>query len=387
MKILIIANGIIGKNPGLSGGDVRFLEIAKYWAKSGQEIHLLSSQSAEKICANFGLKAILHIILGTEKTEKRSSFILRTLQTMFFLPESLNSFREGIVYSVNDSLFDVIPALRLKLRNRDKIKWAAVVHWLPPFPPWKRKKTTLSNSTLFFINERISVWLANRFADILLPVSKMTALQLQEAGMNMKKVHPVKCGVNFKEIRRIVADVKEKKYDAVFMKRVQPVKGIFDLIDIWKRVVKQKENAKLLIIGDVGDEEGKIEAVIKKENLEDNIEFAGYIFDVKEKFRRLAESRLFVLPSYEENWAIAVGEAMAAGIPIIAYDLKELINIWKNHVVWIPLGETQAFARRILEYLDNQLILKGLLEEDVEFIKSLEWENIAKEELEVILRK
>ncbi len=382
-RILIVANGIIGRDPGLSGGDVRFLELAKYWLKQKQQVELLSSESAKIICQRFGITLPLHIIPNISDKSERSTYIFRTLQTFFFQPKSLKNF-EGIVYSVNDSIFDVLPALRLKFGNPKKIKWAAVIHWLPPFPPWKRKKTTLFNAMLFFINERISVWLANFFADVLLPVSETTAGQMKNARLNMKKVKTVRCGVNFDFIRKIAKKIKQKKYDLVFMKRVQPVKGIYDFITILKEVVRYKKDLKVVIIGGDGNDAQLVKEEIKNQGLDRNIDFAGYIFDQKTKFTKLAQSKFFILPSYEENWAIAVGEAMAAGLPVIAYDLPELTHIWKNHVTWIPLGNTTLFAKTINNHLKKNNQHTSEVLENLRFIRNFDWKKIALDELKIL---
>jgi len=384
-RILIVANGIIGKDPGLSGGDVRFLELAQYWLKQGQKVELLSSESAKDICRHFGIDIPIHIIPNISHKSERTTYIFRTLQTCFIQPKSLFNF-EGIVYSVNDSIFDILPALRLKLSNPKKIKWAAVIHWLPPFPPWKRKKTTLFNSVLFFINERISVWLANFFADVLLPVSDSTADQMCRAHLNMKKVYPVKCGVNFSQIRNLIKTVKQKKYDLVFMKRVQPVKGIFDFIEILEKIVVLKKDLKVIIIGGDGHDAEVIKQEVLNRNLNKHVEFAGYIFDQKIKFRKLAQGKLFILPSYEENWAIAIGEAMAAGLPVISYDLPELNQIWKNHVKWIPLGNTDLFAKTIINYLEDDSKLEPEILNNLHFIKDFDWKKIALDELQILSR-
>jgi len=383
MKILFIANAIFGVNPGLSGGEIRFIEIAKSWAAQGHQIHLMSSRAGKTLCERLNLKIIFHNISDSKKIG-RLAFIQRALKSAFFLPDSLKDFDEGIIYSTNEMLFDVMPALRLKLKNRKKIKWAAIVHWLPPFPPWKRKKTAIFNATLFFISERMSVWLSNWFADILLPVSLMTAGQLSAVGADMKKVYPVECGVNYTQIKDIAKGVKEKKYDAVFMKRLQAVKGIFDLIDIWEIVVKAKPDARLLVIGEgIDGEKAKEMAELKK--LDKNIEFTGVIYDIEEKITKLAESRLFLLPTYEENWAIVMGEAMVTGIPVIAYGLKELIDVWKDNFILVPVGNKEAFAEKIMELLNRPETLDEIARKPREYVKQYDWNIIAEKELNIIL--
>jgi glycosyltransferase involved in cell wall biosynthesis len=385
MKILFIGNGTIGENIALTGSDTRFLEVAKAWRHKGHEVHLLASESGCKMCKKFGLDFTGHIFSATTYPGK-IGIIVFALQTLLFpLPKSLRGFKPDIVYSNNEMLFDIFPALKLKLRYGKKIKWAVVVHWLPP-APWKRKQSTLLNSTLYFINERVSFWLANFFADILLPVSKSTEKRMEEVGANMKKVCAVECGVNYSEIRNTAAGVKDKKYDAVFMKRLQAVKGIFDLIDIWGKVVAEKPDASLLIIGDGRDSE-KAKDIVKVRKLEKNIAFAGPITDAKIKFTKLAESKMFVLPTYEENWAIVIGEAMAAGLPVLSYDLKELVEVWKDNFVQIPLGDKDYFAQKIQELLNSSEELEKISQKALDFVKKYDWSMVTKREIDIILKK
>src|SRR5581483_3114485 len=162
MKILFIANGIVGEDPGLSGGETRFIEIAKHLQSQGHDIHLLSPAGGHKLCTKMGLVFTWHRFTEA-RGAGRLTMLANAFRSFFYLPASLNGF-EGVVYSANEMVFDVLPALRLKWRAKNKIRWATVVHWLPPFPPWKRRGSNVINSTLFFVNERFSLWLAHRYA-------------------------------------------------------------------------------------------------------------------------------------------------------------------------------------------------------------------------------
>lgn len=383
MKILFIANGIIGEDQDLAGGEMRFIEIAKTWVNSGHEIHLLSSQGGRKLCNSFNLDVIFHDFPCAKKASK-FSYIVRALKSPFFSLQSLADFHEGIIYSTNNMVFDVIPALRIKLKKGRRVRWVSLVHMLPPFPPWKRKKSKILDSILHFINEIGSLWLVNLFADILLAVSQTTARKLKNIGINMKKVYPVECGVNYNKIRKIAGKVRNKRYDAVSVKRLQTVKGIFDLIEIWEIVVRTKPSAKLLLIGDGADRQEAKQMVIQK-GLDRNIQFTGAIYDFEEKFKKVAESRLFLMPSYEENWGIVVGEAMAAGTPVIAYGLQELIDVWKDNIVLVPVGDKLSFAKKITDLIDNHTILNKISHKGIEFVKQYNWQDIAEKELRIVL--
>jgi len=386
-EALFIANAIVGGMPGLTGGEMRFIEIAKNWQKRSYKIHLMSSKGGQRLCEKLGLKVVLHNISSSKETG-RLTFIKRFVKSLF-LTKSLRKFDSGVVYASSEQIYDVIPGVILKLKNSQRIKLAVAVHWLPPIKWWERKQSAFLNSLLFLISERLGLLLSCFFADRLLPVSKATKEQIRESLFGrffLSKITIVECGVNLEEIKKICRKVKTKKYEAVFMKRIQAVKGIFDLIDIWEEVIKKVPRAKLIVIGSGIDEEAAQKMVTKKD-LDENIEFLGVIYDMEEKFTKLAESKLFLLPSYEENWAIVIGEAMAAGVPVISYGLPELVDVWQDNFVSVPVGRKDIFAQKIIEFLENATGRGTLSRKAVEYVAQFDWENIAEKELKSIEEK
>jgi len=77
----------------------------------------------------------------------------------------------------------------------------------------------------------------------------------------------------------------------------------------------------LLIAGkDDGDGyENKVRQWVDDYKLSDVVTFAGFLTG-KDKLMAFYGSDVFVLPSYSENFGVAVAEAMACGIPIVVSD-------------------------------------------------------------------
>ena len=170
------------------------------------------------------------------------------------------------------------------------------------------------------------------------------------------------------------------------MKRLGYGKGVLDLLEIWKEVCKVKNNAKLAIIGGSDKEvRNKIKEYISKNFLQNNIFFLGAIYDFDVKFRILNSSKLFILPSHEENWAIVIGEAMAIKLPVVAYDLKEIRPIWGDNVEWIEFGNIKAFSNKILDYLLNNEKREFLTQKAYKFIEEYDWKEIAEKEFEGVI--
>jgi glycosyltransferase involved in cell wall biosynthesis len=274
--------------------------------------------------------------------------------------------------------------MKIKKQNKQN-KWVALVHWLAPL---RRIGTSPLNSFLFFINQQVGLYYIKKYADLILAVSEHTRNQLIKIEFPQNKVFSVSCGVNYKKIQEIAKKINKKEYDAIFMKRFDGTKGVFDIIEIWKEVVKVKREAKLGMIG-LGTKETmlKLEKMINDYNLKENIDILGPIYDFNKKFSILAKSKLFVLPSYEENWGIVIGEAMACGIPVICYDLPEIRSIWQNNVVWVPKGNKKIFTNTVIHLLDNVKERENLSKKGKRFIKKYDWEKIAEKELKLISDK
>ena len=90
-KILFIANAIVGEDPGVSGGESRFIELGKQWSDKGYEIHLLAAESGQKLCNKMGLKVVPHVLSkSTKDTRFVQLFIYRyyprSLKLGLFIP-------------------------------------------------------------------------------------------------------------------------------------------------------------------------------------------------------------------------------------------------------------------------------------------------------------
>jgi len=91
-------------------------------------------------------------------------------------------------------------------------------------------------------------------------------------------------------------------------------KGFDLLLQAFAMLVSAGFNTRLLVGGD-GPERTRLEKQAHDLGISQHVEFAGWISDVQ---LFLSRGDVFVLPSRDEPFGIAVLEAMAAGMPIIA---------------------------------------------------------------------
>lgn len=113
----------------------------------------------------------------------------------------------------------------------------------------------------------------------------------------------------------------DKLYDACYVGRIEEGKGIKDLVECWKIVCRELPDSKLVIMGNLETSFGKkITDLSRKRKLEANIIFKGFVSD-EEKIKIMKNSKLFIFPSYEEGWSIAIMESIMAGLVPVMYDL------------------------------------------------------------------
>ena len=125
----------------------------------------------------------------------------------------------------------------------------------------------------------------------------------------------------------------------VFLSRLHPKKGVDVLLDAFERVVAgwppDRDPPTLLIAGP--DEAGtlaKLREQLRGLQSRDRVRFLGLVLG-EDKQRLLAGADLFVLPSHQENFGIAVVEALAAGTPVV---ISDQVNVYEE-IVSAGVGE------------------------------------------------
>ena len=115
----------------------------------------------------------------------------------------------------------------------------------------------------------------------------------------------------------------------IFMGRLhekkRPDVAIKAMLDIRKAI----PNAMLLVVG--AGRKGTLATLrklVEDRGLEDNVLFTGML-EGAQKWEALVSSKIFLLPSQQENFAIAAAEALRSAIPVI---LTKKVNIWPEVV-------------------------------------------------------
>ncbi|MCQ8128672.1 glycosyltransferase [Methylomonas rivi] len=129
----------------------------------------------------------------------------------------------------------------------------------------------------------------------------------------MQPISLIPIGVEFPEIENL-APQKENKL--VFLSRIHTKKGVHLLIQAWGQIANEFQDWSLVIAGKLDSDYGKDMVELSKTLHAPRISFVGEVLG-DEKTKLLSSARLFVLPTFSENFGIAIAEALAHGTPVI----------------------------------------------------------------------
>lgn len=116
------------------------------------------------------------------------------------------------------------------------------------------------------------------------------------------------------------SDPKDKI--VLFLGRLHPIKGLDILLPAWKVIHSKFPGWKLHIVG--VDDESYFNKAGYRDQMErlavslelEGVKFIGPLYG-KSKWKAYSQASVFVLPSYSENFAMSVAEALASGTPVV----------------------------------------------------------------------
>ncbi len=129
-------------------------------------------------------------------------------------------------------------------------------------------------------------------------------------------------------------------------------KGFDILIKSISSINFHGKEVRFLIIGE-GKEKNNLQKLIDSFQLNEFI----YLLGQKSKteiVKILSQSDSFILPSRNENFSVAILEALAMGLPVIATDcggVKECIN--EDNGLLVPVNDVNALSKAIISMVEN----------------------------------
>jgi glycosyltransferase involved in cell wall biosynthesis len=203
-------------------------------------------------------------------------------------------------------------------------------------------------------------WLRNRClarpmreADIVFPRSHYTGRQLvDEFAVKPERICVVPCGLDpaFAEVgRQPSGQVKRLIYFGWFA----PFKGIFDTLEALGRIKADGLTDWRLAVAGWGDDEA-VRRAARDHGIADRVELLGRLEPAALR-EQLARADLAILPSQMESFGMAVAEAQATGLPVVAYAAGAVPEVVvSGETGWlVPVGRKDLLAASVAEALTD----------------------------------
>lgn len=211
--------------------------------------------------------------------------------------------------------------------------------------------------------------------------SKQEAEYLSKLNQN-NKINIIPLGVDLPDCESLSPRVSEQPLQLLFLSRLNPKKNIPLLLSALKKVVDRHIPLTLRIAGkpDPGMEnyERELRELVKQMELDNFVKFIGFV-EGEQKINELRKSHVFVLPSYDENFGIAVAEAMAYGLPVIISNRVALAEyvINNNAGMVINCEDVDGLADAIETFYKDENLRLKMSQQSRRLASSFSWSSTA----------
>lgn len=194
-----------------------------------------------------------------------------------------------------------------------------------------------------------------RTVDAFITISREIDQELVDIGVPDGRRHFVPNGVDVRRFQPVTAGERQRLRASlglpegtitIYVGRLAPEKRIEHLLSLWPDVRSIHPDATLLILGS-GVSEPRL-----RQAAGPGVLFGGNIDDVAPW---LQAANLFVLPSSAEGLSVALLEAMATGLPVVATAVGGAPDVIDHHVNgWlVPPDDVPALRQAVITLLDD----------------------------------
>lgn len=352
MKVLCLFNSFLSYKNHISGGDEFFSYNLKFLLKNKKNTFLILTSSKGK---DFLLKKVkfskrVKFLVTPDIFEKFHFFISYVLRTFFSLIK-IRYHKFDIIFSSSDFFPDVLPAYFHTKKNFNQKWYQCVFHF---YPPWLKREGSVLRSFFGFYLQKLSLNLIKKSNKVIVINNIVKNKLINEYHFKSKKIEIIYPSIDLKIEKR----KNPKRPIAIFLGRLVPSKGVFDIPFIWKIVTKNIPDAKIYIIGKGENKiKNKIKKIIKKEGLQKKVILKGFLNDqqLKNYFKK---SKLFILPSREEGFGIVILQAMQFGLDIVVWNLPILKDLFSDSLHFINRFKYNKYADKVIKLLKKPSLKK-----------------------------
>src|SRR3989449_2138136 len=165
----------------------------------------------------------------------------------------------------------------------------------------------------------------------------------------------------------------------VFLSRLDHKKGLDRLLPAISTLAMGRDNFAVVIAGSGEREyEARVHDLVLAHGLKEKVIFTGFV-QGQDKMDLLRDADVFVLPSYDENFGLAVIEAMAVGAPVV---ISNNVGIYHEVTEYgaglVTSCESDEIAHALSTLLDNESLRRKMGKSGRRLVgDKFTWEKVA----------
>ena len=196
---------------------------------------------------------------------------------------------------------------------------------------------------------------------------------------HLPRMQVIPQGINEKYLD-IYKDKKEQHHLVLSVGSISKRKGHLLLLKAFNKLSEKHHSAELIIAGTLAERD-------YYDNLIDEWNISPYKQNIKiltdlpqeQLFRLYSKASIFALHSQEESQGIAIVEAMAAGLPVVATNVGGIPHVVNNSVTGLlsDYADVDAFAQNMYMLLENRKLCSSMATKAHKEAMSYTWQSIA----------
>ncbi|MBV9645924.1 MAG: glycosyltransferase [Candidatus Eremiobacteraeota bacterium] len=331
-----------------SGGDVLFANIAREMAQSRPDwrIAVIAPEYACNGLAPF-FRTVVPLPSHTgEEGAVRDPFdvALRWGWRMRACARAARLLAPRLLHATGDFFVDVLPAAWAARRLGACL--TGVVHHLNA-PPQRRRNDFIVASGSWLL-QGVSLGVLRARADHVFLLNDDTRRALRSRGFRATQLVVGGAGIDLAKFP--LAPDPGSHGRVLWVHRLEPTKGVFDLPRL---AALLPSTARIDVVGRGPRAwRERLQTELQRAGVVDRVILHDYV-DEGMLVQLYAAARVFVSCSYEEGWGISLAEALATGVPCVAYALPSHAEIFGDAVTTVPVGDVGALARQITQLLQT----------------------------------
>ncbi len=187
------------------------------------------------------------------------------------------------------------------------------------------------------------------------------------------------CGIDIEPYAK-ARSVKATKGRILFLGRPEPRKGLTVLVEAFNQLRTRMPGVSLTLVG-TSEEQLRALYPHKSTDTDEMLKGIKALGSLTEhaKIEQMGKAELMCAPSLGgESFGIVLTEAMAAGLPVVASDIRgyrAVLGEGANGVL-VPSGDPKALEDALHSTLSNPALLQRLSEDGIKRAQRYSWDNV-----------